>query len=168
MGKYFKYAIGEILLVVIGILIALQINNWNEQRKIQDKYLDIYSSIYSDIENDLQDLKTNREFFLLKKPIFERVLQDSVTADLLNHGLSRLLAYGAMTSLNTSGVIQLKDLQNKDSLALAIIDVYDQMSTQLLRAESRVNTEIIEHSKYIRDNYEWLWRMDKQNDNGEQ
>ncbi len=33
MGKYFKYAIGEIVLVVIGILIALQINNWNEQRK---------------------------------------------------------------------------------------------------------------------------------------
>jgi hypothetical protein len=33
-GKYFKYAIGEIVLVVIGILIALQINNWNEQRKM--------------------------------------------------------------------------------------------------------------------------------------
>ena len=32
-GKYLKYAIGEILLVVIGILIALQINNWNENRK---------------------------------------------------------------------------------------------------------------------------------------
>lgn len=32
-GKYLKYAIGEIILVVIGILIALQINNWNEQRK---------------------------------------------------------------------------------------------------------------------------------------
>ena len=32
-GKYFKYAIGEIILVVIGILIALQINNWNEGRK---------------------------------------------------------------------------------------------------------------------------------------
>jgi hypothetical protein len=31
-GKYFKYAIGEIILVVIGILIALQINNWNEQQ----------------------------------------------------------------------------------------------------------------------------------------
>jgi len=32
-GKYLKYAIGEIVLVVIGILIALQINNWNERRK---------------------------------------------------------------------------------------------------------------------------------------
>ena len=32
-AKYFKYAIGEIILVVIGILIALSINNWNEQRK---------------------------------------------------------------------------------------------------------------------------------------
>jgi len=31
-GKYFKYAIGEIILVVIGILIALQINIWNENR----------------------------------------------------------------------------------------------------------------------------------------
>jgi hypothetical protein len=38
-GKYLKYAIGEIVLVVIGILIALQINNWNESRK--DKILEI-------------------------------------------------------------------------------------------------------------------------------
>jgi len=36
-GKYFKYVIGEIILVVIGILIALQINNWNENRKHKNK-----------------------------------------------------------------------------------------------------------------------------------
>ena len=36
MGKYFKYAIGEIFLVVFGILIALQINNWNENRKAEN------------------------------------------------------------------------------------------------------------------------------------
>ncbi len=35
-SKYFKYAIGEIILVVIGILIALQINNWNEDKKSQE------------------------------------------------------------------------------------------------------------------------------------
>jgi uncharacterized membrane protein YidH (DUF202 family) len=33
IGKYLKYAIGEIILVVIGILIALSINNWNENKK---------------------------------------------------------------------------------------------------------------------------------------
>jgi hypothetical protein len=32
-GKYLKYAIGEIILVVIGILIALSINNWNQKHK---------------------------------------------------------------------------------------------------------------------------------------
>jgi len=32
-GKYLKYAIGEIILVVIGILIALSINNWNGLKK---------------------------------------------------------------------------------------------------------------------------------------
>ena len=36
-SKYFKYAIGEIVLVVIGILIALSINNWNEQRKMNSQ-----------------------------------------------------------------------------------------------------------------------------------
>ena len=37
MGKYYKYAIGEILLVVIGILIALQVNNWNQKRQDSNK-----------------------------------------------------------------------------------------------------------------------------------
>ncbi|WP_282043658.1 DUF6090 family protein [Winogradskyella flava] len=49
MGKYFKYAIGEILLVVIGILIALQINNWNENKKIENEI----TQTISDLENDL-------------------------------------------------------------------------------------------------------------------
>ena len=40
-GKYLKYAIGEILLVVIGILIALSINNWNEGRKKNQKYFSV-------------------------------------------------------------------------------------------------------------------------------
>ena len=53
-GKYFKYAIGEILLVVIGILIALQINNKNEERKDRNKEKII-------LETLLSDLKTNKE-----------------------------------------------------------------------------------------------------------
>jgi hypothetical protein len=40
-GKYLKYAIGEILLVPIGILLALQVNNWNENRKNADEEIKI-------------------------------------------------------------------------------------------------------------------------------
>jgi len=51
-GKYFKYAIGEIILVVIGILIALQINNWNELRKAVDREHSLYLNILIDLENE--------------------------------------------------------------------------------------------------------------------
>ena len=49
-GKYFKYAIGEIVLVVIGILIALQINNWNENRKAANEEIKILNALYSDFK----------------------------------------------------------------------------------------------------------------------
>ena len=59
MGKYFKYAIGEILLVVIGILIALQINNWNEHRKsLQDQKATI-ASLKLEFQKNLVDLQGN-------------------------------------------------------------------------------------------------------------
>lgn len=52
MGKYFKYAIGEILLVVIGILIALQINNWNEERKVNELAKNYKNTIHNDLVKD--------------------------------------------------------------------------------------------------------------------
>lgn len=36
-GRYFKYAVGEVVLIVLGIVIALQIDNWNEDRKEREK-----------------------------------------------------------------------------------------------------------------------------------
>ena len=51
-GKYLKYAIGEILLVVIGILIALQINNRNELSKLDDKRQVYFDQLLIDIAND--------------------------------------------------------------------------------------------------------------------
>ena len=71
-GKYFKYAIGEIVLVVIGILIALQINNWNEVRKSKTKATTILKEIRSDMVKDLEiieDLKPywGRQILYFKK-----------------------------------------------------------------------------------------------------
>jgi hypothetical protein len=51
-GKYLKYAVGEILLVVVGILIALQINNWNENRKNRIIEKNILTSIKLDLISD--------------------------------------------------------------------------------------------------------------------
>ncbi|WP_396602470.1 DUF6090 family protein [Algibacter sp. R77976] len=55
-SKYFKYALGEIILVVIGILIALQINNWNENRKLQQKEVQILKEIKSDLFQTKKDI----------------------------------------------------------------------------------------------------------------
>ena len=58
-GKYLKYAIGEILLVVVGILIALQINNWNEERKLKaiaDAYIE---RLINDIVADTTSIHTS-------------------------------------------------------------------------------------------------------------
>jgi hypothetical protein len=52
VSKYLLYALGEILLVVIGILIALQVNNWNEDRKQQKLEQDYYCRLLGDVELD--------------------------------------------------------------------------------------------------------------------
>ena len=54
-GKYFKYAIGEIILVVIGILIALSINNWNDNRKNRISERKLLDNIHRDfVQNKIQ------------------------------------------------------------------------------------------------------------------
>lgn len=51
-GKYLKYAGGEIVLVVIGILIALGINNWNENRKNKNQEKFVLLNLYEDLKSD--------------------------------------------------------------------------------------------------------------------
>jgi hypothetical protein len=56
-ANYLKYAIGEIVLVVIGILIALQINNWNESRKFENKKQELIINLISDFESNIKQLQ---------------------------------------------------------------------------------------------------------------
>ena len=60
-GNYFKYAIGEIILVVIGILIALQINNWNEKRKESIAIRNVLVEIKEDLIQDKKELTLGLE-----------------------------------------------------------------------------------------------------------
>ena len=61
LTKYLLYAIGEIMLVVIGILIALQINNWNEKKKAEQRTLEYYSQLMDDLKSD-QDFANRTRF----------------------------------------------------------------------------------------------------------
>jgi len=153
--KYLKYAIGEIVLVVIGILIALSINNWNEERKDRDKLLKIYSLIYNDIEDDIKELQGNVTFYNEKKSVFEKVVHDSITPDLLDQGLSSLISNSPRTLLNKKGVSQLRQLQENDTLSFYLNDIYEFMDTRLLPLEISISNEVIDHKKYVRDNHKW-------------
>ena len=63
LSKYLLYAIGEIFLVVIGILIALQINNWNEENKNEKAEYNFYKEILSDLEKDNRKLAGLKVFY---------------------------------------------------------------------------------------------------------
>jgi uncharacterized protein DUF6090 len=61
--KYMRYAIGEIVLVVIGILIALSINNWNTQRKEKNLEIKLYKSAILDLEQESNSTQTQIKWF---------------------------------------------------------------------------------------------------------
>ena len=69
--KYLFYAIGEILLVVIGILIALQVNNWNEERKDQQQAETYVQLLIEDLNADLN--KYNTDIAILSEIVDKKV-----------------------------------------------------------------------------------------------
>jgi hypothetical protein len=56
--KVFKYIVGKIILVIIGVLIALEVNNWNEENKLKNEEIKILNNFKSVIEDDLIKLDT--------------------------------------------------------------------------------------------------------------
>lgn len=106
-GKYLKYAVGEILLVVIGILIALQINNWNEERKTGGEEVKILEELYTTMMGDLEHqedmIQINRnsraairkllKYFEKGLPYNDTLAQIFTTAHARGHGLARAHAY---------------------------------------------------------------------------
>ena len=84
IGKYLKYAIGEIFLVVLGILIALQINNWNEARKRKTYEIAILNDIKSDIDANISNIETGNEYLkiaILKSSTVLEYVEQQVPED---------------------------------------------------------------------------------------
>jgi len=97
--KYLLYAIGEIILVVIGILIALQVNNWNQERENRLVEKEILSNIKDALLTDLQNTikfnieESNRRILVTKSLVdsksFGSQIPDSVPKYYINMGLNR-------------------------------------------------------------------------------
>jgi hypothetical protein len=75
-SKYLLYAIGEIVLVVIGILIALQVNNWNENRKLRNQEIIYLNNLKNDINAQIHMLDVYIDF--------EDIIIDQ-TKDIIKH-----------------------------------------------------------------------------------
>ena len=132
VGRYLKYAIGEIVLVVIGILIALSINNWNENRKLKNEELGLLLEVKSNLEATLDNFRNDT--LLNTQNIIElRKIEHYINED-LPYDTELDNAFGmfgqwqspypittAFTTLKTKGldIITSKPLRNK------IASIYD-------------------------------------------
>ena len=74
-GKYLKYAIGEIVLVIVGIIIALQINNWNQDRLTQNRIESRLLNLIGDVENEVEEMDEVKESAKLRIIIIHEILK---------------------------------------------------------------------------------------------
>ena len=131
-SKYFKYAIGEIILVVIGILIALQINNWNENRKTNNNQLKYLNLLKKEAQSNLTniDVAEDRMNTLSKaqKAVFQLIdepkdtLTEAYTSQIFFNSFTLVANFNyensVLTEIKNSG--ELKNIKS-DSLRKVLI-----------------------------------------------
>lgn len=146
-ARYLAYAIGEIILVVIAILIALQINNRNEQRKQDQRSSNvIYQTLINCIQKDVDDLKngirsdsiTRISISFVLKLLEERPPYDETTMpkhfgrmSIYTNFLDQRTAYDNLISIGF-------DFIHNDSLRNEIINYYDYTCDYLLSVQSGI------------------------------
>ena len=129
-SKYLKYGVGEIILVVIGILIALQINNWNENRKNkhQEKefLIALKETLNRDLDRNLESQNINQKALHSMRVIEKHMAQDLPYHDSLKHhfgGATNFqfwdLSESVFKSLEATGLDLISNDDLRDSLALA-------------------------------------------------
>ena len=136
-GKYFKYAIGEIVLVMVGILLALQVNNWNEGRKTNKIEKQIFENLLTSLKKDSTELirivkYQEKSIKQHDKIINSNVLditstmsEDSISNmlhDLHNGSFSFFPKYGIYNSIISSKGL---DILKSEVIRSKLIDLYD-------------------------------------------
>jgi len=132
-SKYLLYAIGEIILVVIGILIALQVNNWNQLRNDKKFEITMLQEIKSSLESDLdyseminRRIGTKEEGIqeLLKMTASNQKYSDSILLEVyntMNTAVSFNINKGGYEAIKSVGI----DKISNDSLRKMLIQTYE-------------------------------------------
>ncbi len=153
MGKYFKYAIGEIILVVIGILIALQVNNWNENRKARDEERVLTESIKKDLKADVANLKY---FLTIMDSTYGILKNQSKTVNRISNNLDSLIHFVkneiyipvyTFNGFNNNTYESMKTSGKLDVLSEAI-------KPSLYELSILQNTSFKEHQGFLNDYYD--------------
>ena len=157
--KYLKYALGEVILVVIGILIALQINNWNENRKDNLKEVANLLSLKSELEISLQELKSDYNatnlFHNSALEVQNYIRNKTRISDSMY--IDFYLSYQVSTFFpKTSTYETLKNgnlgLIKSDSLKILITDIYEAGYKRILSRynTTRISASINYHQEHFR------------------
>ena len=156
-GKYLKYAIGEIVLIVIGILIALQLNNINEEIKIEATRQGYYSQLLNDLNKDkvyiektisfLDSLNNEYNAYLetYKKPdlnlnqVFGNQIKLSVKSKIVRFNTNTIESLentGEIKLIPTTIRNKLSDLKRNQNLTIKISDENSKITTGILKSAS--------------------------------
>lgn len=146
-ARYLKYAIGEIILVVIGILIALQINNWNENRKERAQETVLLEQLLSDFNSNLEQLDQKismREDFIFSAGQLFKCIDNPKTAikDSVEDHIARTMPYATfdpiIMDLASSGELKLiANSELKKAVTRWTSDIKDVMEDEVTWREYR-------------------------------
>lgn len=159
-GNYIVYATGEIILVVIGILIAVSLNNWNQNRKEKTKLLNIYNIIHDDLENDIKEIDKIQSYYKDVQPLFNNILKDSVKATdyiYIPQYTYIMIGFPEIT-FNKRGYNQLEAFNTdkfQDSLPTQIIEFYIERLREIKIDDDMRSEDIKENYSHFKKNYKW-------------
>lgn len=147
--KYSRYAIGEIVLVVVGILIALQINNWNEERKEKLQETKILYNLKDEFQENLQNLRFKDSILKTTINNLETVFEELKLKDKLYTGkeLDSILSLSLSSPTWIPSEFILIDLKSSGNLTRLSNDKLK----KLLYKWSRFFSELDETQKMIED-----------------
>ena len=162
-GKYIKYAVGEIVLVVIGILIALSISNWNEKRKLNNTINGVYSIIKDDLLSDIETIDKVLVATRSRDSIFKRVINKDMTYNdyLKCNYCLRILGGFPDIKLKTRGLNLLEQNSTilnlyEDSLSIKINEFYSFFNTEIDVAIEEVDVDYNDNRTYFKNNMTWF------------